>query len=547
MKKDDIVQLKIEDLSSEGLGIGHYEGMAVFVKDTVIGDEITAKIMKMKKTYAFGRLMEILASSPDRVEPVCPVARQCGGCQIQAMDYRAQLRFKENKVKNNLMRIGGFEEKLLDDIMEPIIGMEAPFRYRNKAQFPVGMNKEGQLVAGFYAGRTHSIIDNHDCSLGVQENQQILEIVLDHMRRNNILPYDERTGKGLVRHVMIRFGFRTGQIMVCLVVNGKKLPGEDELIRRLTKLPGMTSIVLNTNKENTNVILGREIRLLWGQEYIEDYIGNIKYQISPLSFYQVNPVQTEKLYGAALEFAGLTGNETVWDLYCGIGTISLFLAQQAGKVYGVEIVPEAIGDARRNAALNGLNNAEFYVGKAEEVLPEKYRTEGIHADVIVIDPPRKGCEETVLDTMIRMEPKRIVYVSCDSATLARDLKILCSHGYELKRVRATDMFPMSCHVETVCLLSKLKSTQHIEVEVKMDEMDLTDAEKKATYQEIKDYVLEHSGLKVSSLYIAQVKQKCGIIERENYNKAKSEDAKPPQCPPEKEEAIKEALRHFGMI
>lgn len=456
MKKDDIVQLKIEDLSSEGLGIGHYEGMAVFVKDTVIGDEITAKIMKMKKTYAFGRLMEILASSPDRVEPVCPVARQCGGCQIQAMDYRAQLRFKENKVKNNLMRIGGFEEKLLDDIMEPIIGMEAPFRYRNKAQFPVGMNKEGQLVAGFYAGRTHSIIDNHDCSLGVQENQQILEIVLDHMRRNNILPYDERTGKGLVRHVMIRFGFRTGQIMVCLVVNGKKLPGEDELIRRLTKLPGMTSIVLNTNKENTNVILGREIRLLWGQEYIEDYIGNIKYQISPLSFYQVNPVQTEKLYGAALEFAGLTGNETVWDLYCGIGTISLFLAQQAGKVYGVEIVPEAIGDARRNAALNGLNNAEFYVGKAEEVLPEKYRTEGIHADVIVIDPPRKGCEETVLDTMIRMEPKRIVYVSCDSATLARDLKILCSHGYELKRVRATDMFPMSCHVETVCLLSRNK-------------------------------------------------------------------------------------------
>ena len=456
MKTDDIVQLKIEDLSSEGLGIGHYEGMAVFVKDTVIGDEITAKIMKMKKTYAFGRLMEILASSPDRVEPVCPVARQCGGCQIQAMDYRAQLRFKENKVKNNLMRIGGFEEKLLDDIMEPIIGMEAPFRYRNKAQFPVGMNKEGQLVAGFYAGRTHSIIDNHDCSLGVQENQQILEIVLDHMRLNNIPPYDERTGKGLVRHVMIRFGFRTGQIMVCLVVNGKKLPGEDELIRRLTKLPGMTSIVLNTNKENTNVILGREIRLLWGQEYIEDYIGNIKYQISPLSFYQVNPVQTEKLYGAALEFAGLTGNETVWDLYCGIGTISLFLAQQAGKVYGVEIVPEALGDARRNAALNGLNNAEFYVGKAEEVLPEKYRTEGIHADVIVIDPPRKGCEETVLDTMIRMEPKRIVYVSCDSATLARDLKILCSHGYELKRVRATDMFPMSCHVETVCLLSRNK-------------------------------------------------------------------------------------------
>ena len=547
MKKDDIIKMNIEDLSSEGLGIGHYEGMAVFVKDTVIGDEITAKIIKIKKTYAFGRLMEILTPSADRVKPVCPVARQCGGCQIQAMDYQAQLRFKEKKVKNNLMRIGGFEEELLEKVMEPIIGMEVPFRYRNKAQFPIGTNKEGELVAGFYAGRTHSIIDNHDCALGVEENQQILEIVLDHMRRHKISSYDERTGKGLVRHVMIRCGFHTGQIMVCLVVNGKKLPEEEALVRSLQKIPGMTSIVLNTNKENTNVILGRETRLLWGRETIEDDIGNIRYQISPLSFYQVNPVQTERLYGTALEFAGLTGRETVWDLYCGIGTISLFLAQKAGKVYGVEIVPEAIADARRNAARNGLKNTEFFVGKAEEVLPEKYRTEGIRADVIVIDPPRKGCEETVLDTMVRMQPERIVYVSCDSATLARDLKILCSRGYELKRVRAADMFPMGVHVETVCLLSKLKSTQHIEVELDMDELDLTAAEKKATYDEIKAYVLEHSGLKVSSLYIAQVKQKCGIIERENYNKPKSENAKQPQCPKEKKDAIVEALEFFHML
>lgn len=450
MKKDDMIQLKIEDISSEGLGIGHAEGMAVFVKDAIIGDEITAKVIKMKKNYAFGRLMELLKPSPERVEPLCPVARQCGGCQIQAMDYQAQLRFKENKVRNNLMRIGGFAQIP----MEPIIGMEYPFHYRNKAQFPIGTDRAGCLVAGFYAGRTHSIIDNHDCALGAEVNQQILEMVLEHMRRNHIAAYEESTGRGLVRHVMIRFGFRTKQIMVCIVINGKKLPGEQELVRELTQVPGMTSIVLNVNRENTNVILGREVRLLWGQEYIEDYIGNIKYQISPLSFYQVNPVQTEKLYGTALEYAGLTGNETVWDLYCGIGTISLFLAQKAGKVYGVEIVPEAIEDAKRNAALNHLDNTEFYVGKAEEVLPEKYEKEGIRADVIVIDPPRKGCEEKVLDTMVKMAPERIVYVSCDSATLARDLKYLCGHGYELTRVRATDMFPMSVHVESIALLRK---------------------------------------------------------------------------------------------
>lgn len=455
MKKDDIVRLEIEDISADGLGIGHAEGMAVFVKDTVIGDEILAKITKMKKTYAYGRLDTLLKASPDRVEPVCPVARPCGGCQIQAMDYQAQLRFKQNKIKNNLIRLGGFAEAQLDAIMEPVLGMEEPFHYRNKAQFPVGTDREGRLIAGFYAGRTHTIIDHHDCALGIKENRKILEIVLEHMRNCHISAYEESTGKGLVRHVMIRSGFRTGQIMVCLVVNGRKIPEEENLVRELAALPGMTSIVLNVNREKTNVILGRETRLLWGREYIEDEIGDVKYRISPLSFYQVNPVQTEKLYGTALEYAGLTGNETVWDLYCGIGTISLFLARRAGKVYGVEIVPEAIADAKKNAELNHFDNVEFYVGKAEEVLPEKYEKEGISADVIVIDPPRKGCEEKVLDTMIKMGPERIVYVSCDSATLARDLKYLCGHGYELKQVRGTDMFPMSVHVECVVLMSRV--------------------------------------------------------------------------------------------
>ena len=450
MKKDDIVKVTIEDMSSEGLGVGRSDGLALFVKYTVIGDVAEVKVMKMKKTYGYARLMRLLSPSPDRVDAPCPVAKQCGGCQIQAMDYEAQLRFKENKVRGNLQRIGKFQEIP----MEKIIGMEVPFRYRNKAQFPIGTDKNGKLIAGFYAGRTHSIIECKDCLLGNEINQKILEIVLKHMERHKISAYDEKTGKGLVRHVMTRVGSKTGEVMVCIVVNGDSLPSSEELVRKLSGIPGMASITLNINKEQTNVIMGRKLKLLWGKEYIEDEIGTVRFRISPLSFYQINPLQTEKLYGKALEYAGLTGNETVWDLYCGIGTISLFLAQKAKKVYGVEIVPEAIADAKQNAKLNGITNAEFYVGKAEEVLPEKYEKEQIKAEVIVIDPPRKGCEQTVLETMVRMAPERIVYVSCDSATLARDLKYLCENGYELKRVCPVDMFGNSVHVETVCLLSK---------------------------------------------------------------------------------------------
>ena len=451
MRKDDLITVTIEDLSSEGLGVGHYDGMAFFIKDTVIGDVAEAKIMKLKKTYGYARLTRLITLSPDRIKARCPVARQCGGCQIQAMSYPAQLRFKEAKVRNNLIRIGKFEHPP----MEPIISMEEPFRYRNKAQFPVGMSKDGRIIAGFYAGRTHAIIECEDCLLGVEENRVILDLVLEYMKEYHISPYEELTGKGLVRHVMIRKGFATGEMMVCLIVNGDSLPHVDALVERLRTIQGMASITLNINREQTNVIMGREIKLLWGQPYIEDTIGSVRFRISPLSFYQVNPLQTEKLYNKALEYAGLTGEETVWDLYCGIGTISLFLAQRAKQVYGVEIVPAAIEDAKANAALNGMTNAEFFVGKAEEVLPEKYEKEGITADVIVVDPPRKGCEESVLATMIQMAPKRIVYVSCDSATLARDLKYLCHHGYELTRCCPTDMFGNSVHVETVCCLYRI--------------------------------------------------------------------------------------------
>ena len=542
-RKNDLVTLEIEDCGIDGEGIGKADGFTVFVKDAVIGDTVTAKIIKAKKNYGYGRLMEVLKPSPYRVEPKCEFARQCGGCQLQALSYDQQLVFKTNKVKGHLERIGGFT----DIPMEPIIGMDELFHYRNKAQFPVGRNKEGKIVTGFYAGRTHNIIENRDCALGVAENKEVLDRVIAHMEKYGIEPYNEATGKGLVRHVLIRYGYFTKEVMVCLILNGNKIPKEEQFVKSLCEIPGMTSITINVNKKRSNVILGEEICLLWGQEYITDRIGDISYQISPLSFYQVNPMQTQKLYAKALEYADLHGQETVWDLYCGIGTISLFLAQKAKFVRGVEIVPAAIENAKENAKLNGLENTEFFVGKAEEVLPREYKKNGVYADVIVVDPPRKGCDETLLETMVEMNPERIVYVSCDSATLARDLKYLCERGYELRKVCPVDQFGMTVHVETVVLLSQQKPDDTIEIDLDLDELDATSAELKATYQEIKDYVLKESGLKVSSLYISQVKRKCGIEVGENYNLPKSENARVPQCPKEKEDAIKAALKYYAMI
>lgn len=450
MKKDDLVTLTIEDMGVDGEGIGHVDGCTLFVKDALIGDVITAKVMKMKKNYGYARMMEILTPSADRVEPKCAYHKQCGGCQIQALSYEKQLEYKKKKVLNNLTRIGG-----LTDLPEfDVIGMEDPYCYRNKAQFPFGTDKNGDVVTGFYAGRTHSIISNTKCYLGVDENEQILEIILAHLKKYNIPAYEEQTGKGLLRHVLIRKGFTTGEIMVCLILNGTRMPEVKELVDKLTKIPGMTSITINVNIKQTNVIMGQEMRSVWGQDYITDYIGNVKYQISPLSFFQVNPVQTRKLYERALEYADVESGETVWDLYCGIGTISLFLAQKAKQVYGVEIVPQAIDDAKHNAKLNGFENAEFYVGKAEEVLPKKYREEGIQADVIVVDPPRKGCDEALLSTIVQMKPKRVVYVSCDSATLARDLKYLVSEGYEVTKGTVVDQFPHTVHTEAVVRLER---------------------------------------------------------------------------------------------
>ena len=542
-RKNDIVTLEIVDCGTDGEGIGKADGFTVFVKDAVIGDTVTAKIIKAKKNYGYGRLMEILKPSPYRVEPVCPSARQCGGCQLQAVSYEEQKVFKEKKLRGHLERIGGFR----DLPMEPMIGMDEPYHYRNKAQFPVGRNKEGRIITGFYAGRTHAIIENRDCALGIPQNKEILDIVIAHMEKYGIAPYDEMTGKGLVRHIFVRYGFFTGELMVCLIINGQDLPHQKELIEKLREIPGMASISLNINKKRSNVILGDKVKTIWGQEYITDKIGDISYEISPLSFFQVNPKQTWKLYSKALEYADLHGEETVWDLYCGIGTISLFLAQQAKFVRGVEIVPAAIDDAKRNAQINNIENVEFFVGKAEEVLPREYEKNGVYADVIVVDPPRKGCDEMLLKTILKMQPKRVVYVSCDSATLARDLRFLCDNGYELKKVCGVDQFPQTVHVETVVLLSQQKPDDTIEIDLDLDELDATSAETKATYQEIKDYVLKEFGLKVSNLYISQIKRKCGIEVGENYNLPKTENPKVPQCPKEKEDAIKAALKYYAMI
>lgn len=503
-RKNDLVTVTIEDIGTDGEGIGKVDGFTLFVKDAVVGDVAQVRITKAKKQYAYARLEKLLTVSPFRTEPKCPCHRQCGGCQIQALDYKKQLEYKQNKVRNHLIRIGGFEPELIDRVMEPILGMEEPYRYRNKAQYPVGTHRDGRVVTGFYAGRTHNIISNTECYLGVEENREILEILLAHMEEYHIPAYDEETGRGQVRHILIRKGFFTGEIMVCVVLNGKYgdkeyISHQAQLLAKLALIKGMTSVSASINTEKTNVIMGKEIHTLWGSPTIHDVIHvrdmkqtgypctgqQLDFAISPLSFYQVNPIQTEKLYSLALEYAGLTGRETVWDLYCGIGTISLFLASGAGQVCGVEIVPQAIEDAKENARRNGIHNARFFVGKAEEVLPAFYEgkqeevsvsdgngSEDLrHPDVIVVDPPRKGCDGVCLDTILRMQPSRIVYVSCDSATLARDLRILCDGGYEVKRVRAVDQFAHTVHVETVCLLSNRKSKPdtHVKLSLSMDD------------------------------------------------------------------------------
>lgn len=473
--KNQILTVTIEDIGNNGEGIGRTNGYILFVKDAVCGDLVKAKLTKVTKSYAYARVEEIIKPSADRVVPSCENHSRCGGCQIQAMSYASQLRFKENKVRNNLMRIGGIPADVIEQAFEPIIGMDRPLRYRNKSQYPVGYDRDGNIVAGFYAGRTHAIIPCADCMLSPEENSHILRIILDHMQSYGISPYDETTGSGTVRHVLVRKAFATGQIMVCLVICHEKpadihkgstmadgrtdvcLKGQDELIENLCRIPGMTSVCVSVNNERTNVIMGDEIHVLWGKDTITDVLLGKEFKISPLSFYQVNPVMVGKLYSTAIEFAGLSGSEEVYDICCGIGTIAICMADRAKTVHGLEIVPEAIEDAKKNAEANHIGNVDFICAAAEEYLP-KHRDE-ISADVIVMDPPRKGMDAAALEVIAAAAPERIVYVSCDSATLARDLKYLREEGYEISRIRCVDMFPHTVHVETVCLLERLRNAK----------------------------------------------------------------------------------------
>ena len=527
----------IEGYGEGGMGVARIDGRVVFVHGALRGETCRVLILKTLKSVAFAKVLEVIEPSGARVESDCPYFPRCGGCTYRHMSYEEELRLKKQRVQDNLARIGGSAV-----VVEEILGAADTLRYRNKAQYPV--SKDGRV--GFYRARTHEVIECEQCLLVKSEADAAAEALREYMRRCRVAGYDEKTGRGLVRHLYVRSN-ATGESLICVLVNGDRLPKEDRLVTLLRDAcPECAGIVLGTNTKKGNVILGDRYRTLWGSDRLEDTLCGKTFRLSVPSFYQVNRAQAERLYAKAIEFADLTGRETVLDLYCGAGTITLALSDHAKKVLGAEIVPEAIDDARENAVRNEVKNVEFFCGDASDVA-KKLAQEHLRPDVITVDPPRKGLAPDVVESIAEMQPERVVYVSCDSATMARDVKRFAELGYTATRAAAVDMFPRADHVETVCLLSKLQSKEHIEIEVAMDEMDLTSSESKATYEEIREYVFEHTGLKVSHLYIAQVKQKYGIIERENYNKPKSENAKQPQCPPEKEKAITEALQHFGMI
>ena len=536
-REGQLCRLVIDGYASDGAGVARLDGMVVFVQGGIRGEACDVRLTHVGRSALWGRVEEVVNPSPARIFPRCLHYTKCGGCQFRHMNYAEELEAKRIRVEDALRRLGGAEIHV-----SAILGAEQVDRYRNKAQFPVA---KGPRI-GFYRPRSHDVIDVDDCLLQGEAAARLRGAVKEWMAEYSIPAYNERTFTGLVRHVYVRTN-RAGRSLCCLLVNGRGVPREAELVRALRRAePNLAGIVLGVNEKHNNVILGDSYRTLWGEDFLSDTLCGLTFRLSVPSFYQVNPAQTEVLYGKALEFAGLTGAETVLDLYCGIGTISLVMARKAGMVWGAEVVPQAVDDAIANAQRNHIENARFLCADAGEAA-RYLEGEGVRPDVVCVDPPRKGLAEDVVDTIADMGPQRVVYVSCDPGTLGRDVKRFAGRGYTLKKAVAVDMFPRTAHVETVCLLSKLHAKQHIEIDLSMDELDLTAAESKATYDEIKAYVLEKYGLKVSSLYISQVKRKCGLDVGQNYNLPKKEDAKVPQCPPEKEAAIIEALKHFQMI
>ena len=539
LSKNQKITLTIDGMTAEGSGVGKYEGMAVFVPQTAEGDEIECTIVKTGKSFCFGKCEKLITPSPERIEPDCPIYKRCGGCVYRHMTYREEARIKQRKVEDAVKRIGGFDLKC-----EEMLAAADPDRYRNKAQLPCRADANGKLSLGFFAQRSHNVVDCVDCLLQPKEFAPIISAFKRFVDETKAEIYNESTNKGRVRHLYLRRSSLTGKIMVCIVVNGNGLHGEDVLVKMLREASGeIESIIINRNTEKTNVILGKKCRVVWGSEYLTERICGVDFRISPLSFLQVNIPQAERLYTRAAEYAALTGKETVLDLYCGAGTIGLTMAKNAGRLIGAEIVPEAVENAKENAALNGIENARFIEGDAA-VAAETLKNEGIKPDVVIIDPPRKGCDAELIETIAQMSPDRVVYVSCDCATLARDMKIFAEKGYQPQKMTAVDMFPRTSHVETVVQLSREKADDYIKIDIDVEALQ-GNVGAIASYEDIKAYVLEHSGLKVSSLYIAQVKEKYGLKERVSYNKPKSENARQPKRPENKEKAIVEALKHYG--
>ena len=540
--KNQIYEATVTDYTAEGQGVAHVEGCAVFLPNAIAGERVRLRIEKAQKTWAAGKIVEILEKSPHRVNRECPVAKLCGGCDFWHMDYEEETRLKAERVRTCLNRLGG--ENLTE---MPILAAPDCHGYRNKAQYPVAL-KKGRAYAGFFRAGTHDVVENRRCLILPEETDAVKDAIIDYVNQFRVSVYDEASRKGLLRHIYVRRGAVSKQILVCLVCNGETLPKVDALLSRLQKIPGFTTLVLSVNRSRGNAVLGNRFVTLYGPGYIEDTLCGLNFRLSPRSFYQVNHHQAQRLYETAISLAGITKNDTVLDLYCGVGTITLAMASAAGKVIGVEVVPQAVEDARDNARRNGIENAEFFCGDAGQAALELEKN-GVRPDVVVVDPPRKGLNADTIEALHRMAPRRIVYVSCDPATLARDVALLKERGYALQSATAADLFPRCSHVETVVLLSKGEiDSKNIRVEFSLEDMDMSEFQDGATYPQIKAYVLEHTGLKVSSLYISQVKKKCGLEVGKNYNLPKSEDARQaPTCPPEKEDAIREALQYFGMI
>ncbi len=540
LEKGKIYEATVTDYTSEGQGVARIEGCAVFIPNAIAGETYRVSLEKAGKTWASGKIVEILEKSPHRVQRACPISAKCGGCDFHHMDYEEETRLKADRVKTCLNRLAG-------ESLEEVSILSAPTceGYRNKAQYPVA-GKKGRVWAGFFRSGSHEVVENKRCHILPEEADRVKDTVIAFWNRFGLTAYDEATRKGLLRHIYVRRGSVSGQVMVCLSVNGRSIPHSEGLIAHLKAIPGFTTLILSVNEKPGNTVLGEEFITLYGPGYIEDTLCGLNFRLSPRSFYQVNHHQAQRLYDAAISQAGITQNDTVLDLYCGVGTITLAIAKAAGHVIGVEVVPQAVEDARQNAQRNGIENAEFFCGDAGQAALA-LEQQGIHPDVVVVDPPRKGLNGDCIEALARMAPRRIVYVSCDPATLARDVALLKDRGYQLASAQAADLFPRCAHVETVVTLSRKMPDDTIEIDLELNELDITCTESRAIYPEIKAYVLEHYGYKIPSLYIAQTKRKCGLDVGINYNLPSSDGSPQPTCPIEKETAIIAALKHFGML